>query len=34
MITVWSVVTIAVSIYTVRIGDQAWHNLLSFFNWR
>lgn len=28
---VWSTVTLAVSVYVARVGDEAWFKLLDFF---
>jgi hypothetical protein len=30
-IAVWAVVSLAISFYAARVGDEAWGNLLKFF---
>ena len=30
-VAVWAVVSLAISLYAAKVGDKAWHRLLSFF---
>ena len=32
-IAVWAAVSLAISLYVAKVGDEAWHRLLGFFRW-
>lgn len=31
-IAIWALVTLSVSFYAAKVGDDAWHKILSFFH--
>ncbi len=30
-VTIWAIMTLVISLYAAKVGDDAWHTLLSFF---